>query len=253
MPVLDIDALLTLLLVYLRMFSFLLMVPIFGREFIPVNVKLFLTMALSFSVFLLGDVKTIQYSSFYQFLAYAISEISLGFVTGLILRFIFDAIYIAGEIIATSMGLGFLMMFLPQQPQTTVMAGFSLMMGTAIFLSLGGAEILLVGFMDSFKTLPPGGFNIFSINPDVFLNLFYASFSLGVKLSLPVLIASLLTNVILAVVNRFIPQINVFMVGLPVQLMVGFFVFILSLPILGLVVANHMREYIFDVISFLKG
>ncbi len=253
MPVVDINALLTLLLVYVRITSFLFMVPIFGREFLPPHVKLYLAMALSLSVFMFGDVNVMEFDSSFKFFMAVLNEMIFGFVTGLVVRFIFDAIYVAGEIIATSIGLGFLMMFLPQQPQVTVLAGFSLMLGTAIFLSLGGAEILLLALTDSFKNIAPGSFNIFSLNPEIFLNLFYESFALGVKLSLPVLIASLLTNVILAVVNRFIPQVNVFMVGLPVQLMVGFFVFILSLPVIGVVMASHMKEYIFDVISFIRG
>ncbi len=253
MPVIDINSLLTLLLIYTRITSFLFMVPIFGREFIPFHIKIYLAMAISTSVFMFGNIKVVNFDSTFSFLIAILNELIFGFIAGLIIRLIFDAIYIAGEIIATSIGLGFLMMFLPQQPQVTVLAGFSLMMGTAIFLSLGGAEIILIALSDSFGNIAPGSFNIFSLNPDVFLTLFYESFALGVKLSLPVLIALLLTNVILAVVNRFIPQVNVFIVGLPVQLMVGFLIFILSLPIIGIVMASYMKEYIFDVISFIRG
>ncbi len=253
MPAFDIDAILTLLLVYLRILSFLFMVPIFGKEFLPANIKLYLAMALSLSVFLFGDVKIVKFENTSLYLLAMVNEIIFGFVAGLIVRFIFDAIYIGGEIIATSMGLGFLMMFLPQQPQVTVLAGFSLVMATALFLSLGGAEIILIALADSFSNIGPGAFNIFSLNPDVFLTLFYESFTLGVKLSLPVLVALLLTNIILAVINRFIPQVNVFMVGLPIQLMVGFFILVLSLPVIGIVMASHMKEYIFDVIGFIRG
>ncbi len=61
------------------------------------------------------------------------------------------------------------------------------------------------------------------------------------------------TNVILAVVNRFIPQINVFMVGLPLQLMIGLVVLMLALPVIGLVLINYMREYLLDITLFLTG
>ncbi len=56
--------------------------------------------------------------------------------------------------------------------------------------------------------------------------------------------AAVLTNIILAMINRFIPQINVFMVGLPLQLTVGLVIFMLSLPVVGLVLTSYMRGYI---------
>ena len=110
---------------------------------------------------------------------------------------------------------------------------------------------MYVGLAQSFNSVPIGSFDIYSMNGKAFLSLFYKSFSLGVKLALPVLIAAMLTNIILAVINRFIPQINVFMVGLPLQVMVGLTVLLLSLPVIGLVLISYMREYMLNFLSFI--
>ncbi len=251
MILLDTDALISILLIFLRVFAFVFMVPFFGTFFMPNFVRIYFSLAIAFSVFLWGGAEPVAVTSTLQLLGMALQEVLFGFFAGFFLRLLFDAIFVAGEVIAIHTGLGFLMMFLPQQPQTTVLAGFSTLMGSTLFLSLGGAEVVYTGLVRSLESLPPGSFDPYALNGKVFLSLFYESFSFGVKVALPVLIASLLTNIILAVVNRFIPQINVFMVGLPLQIIVGLTVLMLSLPLVGLVLVSHMREYMLDFLRFI--
>ncbi len=246
----DINSLLTALLIFLRVFSFTFMVPLFGTFFLPNFIRVYLGFAIAISILYFSDVKPIEINSTLTFLKFALSEFIFGFTAGFFLRLLFDTVFIAGEVIAVNAGLGFLMMFLPQQPQTTVLAGFTTLIATTLFLSLGGAEAIYIGLAKSFESVPIGSFDIYSLNGEIFLSLFYKSFSMGVKVALPVLIAAVLTNVILAVINRFIPQINVFMVGLPLQITVGLIVLMLSIPVIGIVLISYMREYILDFLRF---
>ncbi len=250
MIVLDTNSLLTILLMFLRVFSFVFMVPLFGTFFLPAFVRPYLSVAIAFSLFLFLDIEPLEVNSALQFTGLALQEVLFGFLAGFFLRLLFDTVFVAGEVIAVNTGLGFLMMFLPQQPQTTVLAGFSTLIASTLFLSLGGAEAIYIGLAQSFKSTPIGSFELFSLNGKVFLMLFYKSFSMGVKIALPVLIAAMLTNIILAVINRFIPQINVFMVGLPLQVMVGLTVLMLSIPVIGLVLISYMREYMMNFLRF---
>jgi len=244
--------LLTLLLLYFRVVLLFFMVPFFGSPFIPVRIKLLLALSFSFVVLLNNpQVEPITISTFEEFILKAISELTFGFLASLILRLVFEALVVAGEIIAVHSGLGFLQIFLPGQQQMSLLAGFFSIYGTVLFLSVGGAEIVLIALSDSLKNFPPGSFNIFSLNPELYLQFFYESFSLGVKLSMPVLITALLLNVVLAVVNRFIPQMNVFMVGLPLQVIVGLIVLILSLPVITLSISEHLREFLIYFVRFL--
>ncbi len=240
-------------LIYLRVLSFVIAVPMFGTFFLPGFVRIYLSFALAFSILAFSDVRPIEVTTSSQLISLATAEVLFGFTAGFFLRMVFDAVFTAGEIIALHSGLGFLMMFLPQQPQTTVLAGFSALLGSTLFLTLGGAEAVFLGLSGSYSSVPLGSFDLYSLNGEVFLRLFYESFSTGVKIALPVLIAALLTNIILAVVNRFIPQINVFMVGLPLQIMVGLIVFMLSLPVMALVLTGYIRNHILDFLKFLGG
>jgi len=244
------EFLLSLLLAHLRIVLFVFFLPFFSAPQIPFAVRLYFSVALTLSLLLYTEIPPLRVNTAEEVLILAFNEFLFGFVSVLILRLIFDAMLIAGEIIAVHTAMGFLQVFLPGQPQMSLFSAFFSLYATLIFLSLGGAEIVILALAESLKELPPGSFNLFSLNPEVYLRFFYESFSLGVKLSLPVLITALLLNLVLAVVNRFIPQMNVFMVGLPLQVMLGLIVLLLSLPIIAYSFSEHLREIIEIFVRF---
>jgi len=250
--IIDENFLITLLLSYFRVSTFLFMFPFFGSNYIPLNVRLFLTFSIAFAIISFIEIKPMEVKTFTEFILYAINESLFGFITSLILRLILDALLIAGEIIALHTGLGFLQMFIPGQPQMSLFAGFFFLYGTLIFLAIGGAEVVILALAESFINLPIGSFNLFSLDPEVFLNFFYESFNLGVKVSLPVFLSALILNLILAIVNRFIPQMNVFMVGLPLQVLVGLTVLLFALPIITITISDHLLDYFEILTSFIK-
>jgi len=235
--------LITLLLSYFRVVSFLFMFPFYSSTFIPNIIRLYLAFALSFTVLSYVDIKPVEVNTLPEFLVLALNEALFGFTAGLILRLLFDALITAGELISLHTGLGFLQMFIPGMTQMSVFSGFFTLYGTVIFLSLGGAEVIILGLAESFKRIPIGSFNVFFLNPDAFLNFFYESFRLGVKLAMPLILTALILNMVLAVVNRFIPQMNVFMVGLPLQVSVGLIILLLSLPLITVTMSNHFQDF----------
>ncbi|HCO39877.1 MAG TPA: flagellar biosynthesis protein FliR, partial [Aquificaceae bacterium] len=92
---LDINALLTLFLVYMRVATFLIMVPVFGKEFIPNTFKLFLATALGFALFLYSDIKPLEFPTTAHFFLALLKEFLFGFTAGLMLRLLFDAMQMA--------------------------------------------------------------------------------------------------------------------------------------------------------------
>ncbi|MDW8434083.1 MAG: flagellar biosynthetic protein FliR [Aquificaceae bacterium] len=250
---LDVNALLTLFLIYMRVASFLVMVPMFGREFLPPVFKAYLATAVSFAIFLYADIKPAEFPTVAHFFLAMLREFLLGFTAGFILRLMFDAMQMAGELISLNMGLALATVFNPQQPLTTVVAFMFGLLANLLFLAIGGAEITFLALSRSFEKVPPGSFSLYTLNPEVFLNLFYESFILAFKVALPILVVMLVFNLVLALINRFIPQINVFMVGLPVQTFIGFLVLFLSTPVIISVFSSHVREHIIKFVAFLGG
>jgi len=240
----DLNALLTLFLLHVRIVSFLFMVPFFGRELLPNTFKVFLATALSLMLFLYAEVEVLDFPTTGHFFLSVLKEFLFGFFSGLFLRFIFDAVMIAGELISANMGISMAILFLPQQAQVSVLSVFFMLLFTSFFLAVGGPEIIFLSLVSSLKKIPLGTFDLYSINPEMFLNLFYESFSLALRLSLPIILSMLLLNLVLAVVNRFIPQINVFIVGLPLQVFLGFLILVVLFPLLSYMLSAHLKEYI---------
>ncbi len=245
------EFLLSLLLAHLRIVLFVFFLPFFSAPQIPFTVRLYFSVALSLSLLLYADLPPLEVEATEEILLLALNELLFGFVSVLILRLVFEAVVVAGEIVAVHTAMGFLQIFIPGQPQMSLFSAFFSLYGTLLFLSIGGAEIVLLALAESLRSIPPGSFNLFSLNPEVFLRFFYESFSLGVKLSLPVLMTALLLNMVLAVVNRFIPQMNVFMVGLPLQVILGLLVLLLSLPVIGYSLSDHFIESLREFVGFI--
>ncbi len=250
---LDINTLLTLFIIYVRVLSFLIMVPIFGKETLPPTFKLFLATAISFSLFLYYEIEPSHFPTTAHLMLAFLKEFIFGFTAGLLLRLIFDAMHIAGEFISVNMGLGLATVFNPQQPQTTIISSFFSLLATLLFLAIGGAEIILLSLGKSLEKIPPGSFNLYDINPQLLLDFFYESFLLAFKVSLPIIAVMLLLNIVLALINRFIPQINVFMVGLPIQIFLGLLILTLATPFILWSFSTHLKEYIIRSIALLGG
>lgn len=149
---------------------------------------------------------------------------------GLVLRVVFAALDLMGEIISLQMGLSFATFFDPiAGGQTAVVGEFLTLLATLVLLSLNGHLLMLDALARSFEWLPVsatlphrGGWMI--------LVRFGASiFASGLLMALPVVTALLITNIALGVLTRAAPQLNLFAIGFPITLTVGFGVLLLTL------------------------
>ncbi|WP_052293045.1 flagellar biosynthetic protein FliR [Thermocrinis albus] len=237
------------MLYHIRVTAFLFLVPFFGKEFLPQTFKVFLSTALSLSIFMYTDPQPLSPEA--PLLTYVVKEFLLGFVAGLVLRLVFDAAQTAGEIISYSIGLSYATLFVPQLAQMSLFSLFLSLLTTVTFLQIGGPEVVFLALVKSFQTIPVGSFPLWSLDPQQMVKLFHESFSLGFRVALPLVISTLLVNLGLALINRLIPQVNVFMVGLPLQLMVGYIILFLVFPLITDLVADHVRENIIRFVQML--
>ncbi|MBK1679985.1 flagellar biosynthetic protein FliR [Rhodocyclus tenuis] len=158
-------------------------------------------------------------------------QVLIGLAMGFALRLAFSAIDMAGNLIGMQMGLGFATFFDPQSAgQTPVLSEFLNLLALLVFLSINGHLIVLATLAHSFTTLPvalalPAAGSWLNI-----ANSGMVIFTYGVLLSLPLLVALLITNVALGVLTRAAPQLNLFAVGFPLTLALGFAVLLFSLP-----------------------
>lgn len=175
-------------------------------------------------------------------------QIVIGVAIGFMMRLMFTAVDIAGEMIGLQMGLSFAVFFNPQTGgQSSVVAEFLGLLTLLIFLALDGHLMLINILVISFEWLPVGA----GTNESGWLLIVrYAAvmFSSGVLLALPMIATLLITNIALGVLTRAAPQLNLFAVGFPVTLTVGMAVLFISLSFFAPVL-QRLFEIGFDAID----
>ncbi len=204
--------------------------PIFSHSSIPNQVKLGLGIMLTLIIMpTLPPLPQFEIFSF-QGLLILVQQLVIGLAIGFSMRLVFSAVEMAGQLIGMSMGLGFASFYDPQtQGQSTAVNQFLVLLSMLIFLSLDGHLIIVTAVANSFITMPiavGGG----GINPMKIAMWGETIFSAGLLLALPAVTALLITNMALGILTRTAPQLNLFGVGFPVTLSIGFLVLALALP-----------------------
>lgn len=219
---------------FLRVSGLLLVAPVLGANVVPRRVKMALAVALTLVLAPLVPAAPAPLEPFgATALLTAIQQILIGVAIGFAVQVVFDALLMAGQAIAMTMGLGFATLVDPSRGVTTPVVGqFFLIVGLLLFLSLNGHLLVLQVLADSFRWLPPGPQGL---DQDAFAQLFRWGgkiFEAGIVIALPAVVGLLVVNLALGVVSRAAPSLNLFAVGFPVSMLLGFLMLVLSLPAL---------------------
>jgi len=209
----------------------LMVAPIFGGRLVPKRIRLLA--ALAITVVLLPvipagpAVDPLSASA----LLITLQQVLIGVAMGLMLQMLFSAVVMGGHTIALSMGLGFSSMVDPQNGvQVPVVSQYYVTIATLLFLVMNGHLALIAVLADSFQTMPVSTEGLLKQD---FLSIFAWGGRLlagGVMIAIPAVTALLLTNIAFGVVTRAAPQLNVFGIGFPITLTLGFVVMMVSLP-----------------------
>jgi flagellar biosynthetic protein FliR len=160
-----------------------------------------------------------------------IQQFLIGISIGFVMQLVFTGFELAGELMGMTMGLGFAAFFDPQtQGRSSVVSQFLLQLIGLLFLSHDLHLSLLEVLVHSFSTLPV---EVHSLDRNVFKNIaFFGShiFSIGVQIALPIVTALLFANLALGVLTRAAPQLNLFGIGFPITMTIGYLMLELILP-----------------------
>lgn len=223
---------------FLRIAALVMVAPVFGAGTVPARFRIGFAVALTVIVApLLPPAPEADPLTPLGWIT-AAQEILIGVAMGFIVQMIFDALVIGGQTIAMSMGLGFAMLVDPQRGVSVpVLSQFFIILGLLIFLALDGHLKLLWLLVESFRWLPIG----VGMSQDQFwLLVGWGSemFRGALAVALPGVAALLLVNIAFGVMSRAAPTLNLFAVGFPVALLLGFVVIWLAAPNLGAVIVE---------------
>lgn len=219
---------------WIRITAMLLAAPVFSNVQVPTWLRVLLSLALTVAV--LPAVQTPPSVDLLSLpaLLVAMQEVLIGILIGLLLAASFQAVTIAGESISLAMGLGFATMVDPQTGASVpVLSQFLLVLTTLLFLSLGGHLMLIEWLAVSFQSMPIAGAGL--KRPDFMAVAAFGSqmFAGAVLIALPAVVILLVVQLAMGVMTRAAPQLNLFSVGFPLTIILGFLtVLFFVLPVL---------------------
>jgi flagellar biosynthetic protein FliR len=209
--------------------------PIFGAAFVPVQLRLIVALAIGIPALAATDFQLPMegLASIEGFMLIA-GEVMAGLALGFAVQIGFSAALVGGETISNAMGLGFAGMMDPASGQSNPAIGqFLAILGTFLFLAIGGHLALAATVVESYKALPPGA--AWMSNDSIWSLVLFGGvlFAAGLSIALPVGSALVLVQVVMGVLARSAPALNLFAVGLPAALLAGMVLLAMAAPVMG--------------------
>lgn len=227
------SALLLMLLVMARMGGFFLSAPLFSARQIPLPVKTFLVIGLSL---ILVSGRAVSYPDYITsapvFVAALVVETLAGYAIGLVTTLVFAAVQTAGQMMDMQMGFGIVNVLDPQSGiQLPLLGNFLYIISLLVFLGINGHHYLIAAIYQSYKILPIMGLKIDGAFIAFLIKLGADMFVLAIKIAAPLVAALFIGDVAMGFMSRTVPQMNIFVVGLPVKIAGGLFMLLIFIPV----------------------
>ena len=232
----------TLFFPFVRVGACLMVAPVFGARFVPRRLRIALALAISVLVAPTLPQTAMPALLSAESISMTAQQLLIGIAIGFMLQLVFDAMSLAGQLLANSMGLGFAFNIDPLRGVSTPALGqLYVILGTLTFLSLDGHLAVLQLLVDSFRGLPVNGAGFDRDALQMLANWGSLVFSGALRIALPGITALLVVNLAFGVVSRAAPSLNLFAVGLPVTLVMGLAIVLYGLPMMQGGFINMLR------------
>lgn len=222
------------LLIFLRVSAIVVVLPILGNRTVPVRVKAGLSFLIAFLIFPFvhfeipkGDI------AIFPLMFRMAGEVLVGVIIGFTARLLFAGIQMAGQLVGFQMGFGIVNVVDPvTSAQISIIAQFKYLIAMLIFLAINGHHVFLYAISESYRILPPLGFQFSGELMEAIFLFSRNMFIVAVKVGAPIMAVLLFTSVALGLIVRTVPQVNVFIVGFPLKIGVGMIGIGLAMPIM---------------------
>ena len=241
------------LLILLRVSALMIVAPIFGHRLFLGRAKIGLAVMVSMVVFPLVEGFDVP-EGFFPYAVMMVGEVIMGLVLGYAVLLLFIGIQFAGQLAGLQMGFGIVNVLDPaSHDQVSIIGQFLNILAILLMLTLDGHHIILNGLLNSFDVVPLGGVILKAPAAEKIIMLSSEVLVIAIKISAPILIALFLISTAMGVLARTVPQMNVFIVGFPVQLAVGMSVLVATLPLFQIMLERAMKlleRDIFALVDF---
>jgi len=209
-----------------RVAAIITSMPVFGTNMVPMRAKIALAIMLTILVFPVVDINLsgVAFTTLAMGILMA-NEVILGAMIGFVARLIFTAVEFGGTVVGYQMGFAAANVYDPQnQRQISLMSQFQNVFAILVFLAIDGHHIFLRTLVASYDLVPPGFLDLSGPAVPYIVELMSSMLILAVRFSAPVLAVLLLSGLILGIMSRVFPQLNVFLLSFPINIGLAFII-----------------------------
>lgn len=245
------------IVVFTRLSGFMSSAPMLSVYPIPVQVKVWFMATVSFIFFplVLAKVGFQVPTNIPEIIFILTKEFIVGYLVGFIANVVFIGVEISADLLSMQMGLTAAQALNPMTGDTApVFTQAYTLIASMIFIALNAWQWLFAALYKTFQIIPPGySFSLSGSLVHNVINLTSEMFSIGLGIALPIFSVLLITDVLLGFVAKMMPQMNVFMVSMPVKIYIGLLLFIMLLQPTCSQIQILIEKYASSVLSVLGG
>ncbi|MER2176023.1 MAG: flagellar biosynthetic protein FliR, partial [Carnobacterium sp.] len=222
----------TIILIFIRVTSFIVVSPGFSIKGLPSVAKIALSMGITLAAYSAVPVME-QEAGTFMFAILILKEVLLGIAIGFITKLFFSAVEIAGNFVDFQVGFSMGAVYDPSMGINVSYYGkIYYWLSMCVFYLTNLHHVVIKSLIQSFQTMPISSTNIGDFGVEGMMKLLGIIFELAFNLSAPMVIVALLTEVILGLISRSVPQINVLILGMPLKIVASFVIMLILLPTL---------------------
>lgn len=243
----------TFFLVFIRMASLLAVAPIFGHRVVPVRLRILFALALAGTSLSFIRAPAVAANSVWHVAAAAASEALIGLLLGFAAGFVFYAVQFAGDIMSYQAGFTLSSSIDPSTLEpVTIFARLQMLLAVLLYVLLDGHHFLLQALATSFERVPLATAHFGAGLTEQFVSMAGTSIAAAVQISAPVLVATSLAHLALAILSRTMPQLNIFAMSFPVVIAIGLMVVATTLPAFARLFQEIMESAQREVMTVLQ-
>lgn len=255
LPFLSAGHLEAFILVLLRVSAVIVTIPVISDASVPVRLKGALSILITLIIFPLVLPQIPPAANYHVLvLMYRMAgEVMIGLIIGYAARLILAGVQMAGDMIGFQMGLSIANIIDPMtSEQVSIITELQYLVAMLVFLAVDAHHIFFSAIIQSYSVLNPLAFHFSAPLMQVILSYSKDMFVVAVKLAAPLMAVMLFTNVGLGIVARTVPQINIFIVGMPLQIAIGLIFLGITAPLFVKLTQGYFINFETKVITLLR-
>lgn len=227
----------------LRIGAFVLSAPLFAARFVSLPVRIIITVCIAVWILQHVQMPPVQNLASLTSVTWVLRELGIGLAAGMVLQIYFAAAVMAGDRIANTAGLGLAAQVDPATgSQTPVIGQFFMLFLLAIFVAVDGHLVAIRLILESYTLIPPGPVGTENAFTQAGLAATGEMFRAAVQLMMPVVSVLIVLNIVIGVITRSSPQLNIFAFGFPLTMTVTLLLLFVTTTTMGDALLDHMAQ-----------